>query len=249
MVTFYRAQPHLYRWWVRRTLSRVTSAAVVGESLREAFGPLIPGDLIEVVPNGTPSTDLSGVVRQRMQVLFLSNLRVRKGVLEALSAARIVAERMPDVRFVFAGEWESPELERQARVAASSLNGCVQFLGTVTGHAKRLLLGSSSILLFPPREPEGHPRVVLEALAAGLPVVTTDRGAIGETVRDGVSGFVLGEPNPSELAERLMRLLSDDGLYASMSQAARADYEERFTQEQSDRRLASWLESVASDDT
>ena len=73
------------------------------------------------------------------------------------------------------------------------------------------------MLLFPPVEPEGHPRVVLEALAAGLPVITTDRGAIAETVVEGESGFVLDHPVPDELAARVLRLLRDPELRDRMS--------------------------------
>jgi glycosyltransferase involved in cell wall biosynthesis len=104
---------------------------------------------------------------------------------------------------------------------------------------------SSSLFLFPPVEPEGHPRVVVEAISAGLPVVTTNRGAIAETVVDGVSGFVLDDPVPEQLAERLILLLEDEELRRRMSAAARARYLEHFTQERADHRLAEWLGKVA----
>ena len=80
--------------------------------------------------------------------------------------------------------------------ASVRLNGAVTFRPPVEGEEKDRLLASAAILLFPPVEPEGHPRVVLEALAAGVPVVTTDRGAIRETVSDGRDGFVLPDPEP-----------------------------------------------------
>jgi glycosyltransferase involved in cell wall biosynthesis len=244
-LSLYSALPRLSRAWVRHTLGYVTSAAVVGESLRGAFGPLLPRDRIAVVPNGTLPFEADETLRDRKQVLFLSNLRVRKGVLEALAAARIVCGRIPDVRFVFAGRWESGALERRLREEAASFDGRIEFTGTIVGDGKRRLLESSAILLFPPREPEGHPRVVLEALAAGIPVVTTDRGAIGETVEDGVSGFVLASPDPTLLADRLSRLLEDDRLYESMSSAALARYTKRFTQARADALLAAWLWEVS----
>jgi glycosyltransferase involved in cell wall biosynthesis len=87
--------------------------------------------------------------------------------------------------------------------------------------------------------------VVLEALAAGLPVVTTDRGAIADTVTDGESGFVLPEPAPTELASRLLQLLRDHVLRDRMSQAARRQYLKRFTQDHADQALVDWLEQVA----
>jgi glycosyltransferase involved in cell wall biosynthesis len=85
---------------------------------------------------------------------------------------------------------------------------------------------------------------VLEALAAGVPVVTTDRGAIGETVTDGENGFVLDDPNPDVLAACVLTLLDDPKLRARFSRAARDAYLERFTQAQADRVLCDWLAAV-----
>ena len=115
------------------------------------------------------------------------------------------------------------------------------------GAEKSRLLASAAVLLFPPVEPEGHPRVVVEALAAGIPVVTTNRGAIGETVVDGESGFVLDEPDPPVLASCVLRLLDDDSLRERQSRAARDRYLSLFTQERADRRLADWLVAVANE--
>ena len=244
ILRFYRLQPRLYRWWIRQTLGRVSSAAVVGESLRGVFGELVPAERIAVVANGTPRIDLRNVERRERQVLFLSNLRRRKGVVEAVSAALAVSRSVPEARFVFAGAWEDDELERTVREMAAPLDGRIEFRQAVYGREKDELVAASGVLLFPPREPEGHPRVVLEAISAGLPVVATDRGAIAETIEDGVSGFVLPEPDPSALAERLTRLLQDGDLYRSMSRAAFARYEERFTQAEADHSLATWLLDV-----
>ena len=83
-------------------------------------------------------------------------------------------------------------------------------------------------------------------MSAGLPVVTTDRGAIGETVVDGVTGFVLENPVPGEMAERLGCLLTDEHLRDEMGKAARERYLNLYTQQHADERLAEWLTQVAS---
>ena len=106
-------------------------------------------------------------------------------------------------------------------------------------------MASAWIFLFPPVLPEGHSRVLLEALAAGVPTVTTDRGANAETIVDGDCGFVLADPVPSELADRLLRLLEDNELRGRMSLNARQRFLDRFTQSHADRCLAEWLTTVA----
>ncbi len=216
----------------------------MGSSLRWVFEGLVPSERIVVVANGTPEPRVIRTA-ERDRVLFLSNLRRRKGVVEALKAAQIVVARRPSARFTFAGEWEDDRLEQELRARAASLDGAIEFRSSVEGIEKERLLASASVLLFPPVEPEGHPRVVLEALAAGVPIVTTDRGAIRETVVDGQSGFVLDDPEPELLADRVLRLLDDDLLRSQFGQAARRAYLEHFTQDRADRVLTDWLLSIA----
>jgi glycosyltransferase involved in cell wall biosynthesis len=242
---FYARSSRPLRLWIRVTLRRVASAAVMGASLRGVFSDLVPSDRIAVVPNGTPDPDPDGTPKEPDTVLFLSNLRRRKGVVEAVEAALRVLSERPSARFLFVGSWESPDLEREVCNRAQEAGLAIRFLPPATGEAKRALLLSSSVFLFPPVEPEGHPRVVLEAMAAGVPIVTTDRGAIAETVVDGCAGFVLPDPEPRALAERVLQLLTKDQLRTRMSRAARARYIELYTQEAADRRLAEWLVALA----
>jgi glycosyltransferase involved in cell wall biosynthesis len=242
---FYGEANAALRAWIRLTMKQVDSAAVMGRSLRTVFAGLIADDRIAVVPNGTPDVALNGEVKDPEAVIFLSNLRRRKGIIESVEAALRVLCQQPSARFLFVGAWESDELEQVVRERARPGGAAIRFIPATSADEKHALLLSSSILLFPPVEPEGHPRVVLEGLAAGLPIVTTDRGAIAETVVDGQSGFVLGDASPAQLAERLLLLLRDDSLRARMSEAARSRYLERFTQEAADRRLADWLDEVA----
>ena len=244
----YARQPAPLRRWMGFTLSRIDSIAVLGESLRWVFEGLVPEQRIAVVPNGTPDPGPDGGRRDSGTVLFLSNLRRRKGVAEAVEAALAVVKRRPGARFVFAGSWEEPDFEREMRACAEAAGGAIRFLAPVSSEEKLRLLLSSSVLLFPPAEPEGHPRVVLEAMGAGLPVVTTNRGAIAETVVDGECGYVLDDPVPHELAKRLLTLLDSRELRERMGRAARERYLRSFTQEIADRNLADWLQRVVGDE-
>jgi glycosyltransferase involved in cell wall biosynthesis len=219
--------------------------AVMGSSLRNQFDGVLPRERIAVVRNGTPDIYRDGCERDSETVLFLSSLRPRKGIVESLEAALRVLERRPTARFLFVGAWVDRRLERELRERARPAGEHIRFLPPAVDDEKHSLLLSSSLLLFPPVEPEGHPRVVLEAIAAGLPVVTTDRGAIAETVTDGESGFVLDEPAPDQLADRMLQLLEDRELRERMGKAARTRYLAKFTEEEADRQLADWLDEIA----
>ena len=245
---FYAAQPRLLRWWMRRVLGRIDSMAVMGTSLIGMFDGLIEPERIAVVPNGTPEIASDASLRDPGTVLFLSNLLARKGVIEAVRTAELVVAQHPTARFRFIGRWYDDALARELLKRTHALSDRITFVPPVAGEGKRAALLSAGILLFPPVLSEGHPRVVLEGLAAGLPVVTTDRGAIAETVVDGESGFVLDDPVPEQLAERILLLLRDADLHARMAGAARARYEAKYSQERADRRIADWLGAVAEQD-
>lgn len=242
---FYDASPPVLRNWIRRTFGHVASVAVMGRSLEHLFDGLVPPERIAVVPNGTPDIPLDPELREPHTVLCLGNLLERKGLYESLDAAIRIVEGHPEAKVVFAGQFRTAAEAAAARSRVAAADDRIEFLPPVAGFAKRTLLQRASVLLFPPVRPEGHPRVVLEAMAAAMPVVSTDRGAIAETVIDGVTGYVLPDPDPEALAERVLRILLDEELRSSMSEAARRRYLERYTQPHADAALTVWLSEVA----
>jgi glycosyltransferase involved in cell wall biosynthesis len=243
----YRRYPAPIRRWLRFSLGRLSSLAVLGESLRSIMDGIVSPDRIAVVANGTPDPGPAPSEKRTRTGVYLSNFRERKGVIHALEAALIVVRDDASARFVFVGDCRDTALRQTIDRLAHTAAGRIELRESVTGEEKRQLLWSAAFLLFPPVEPEGQPRVVLEGMAAGLPIVSTDRGAIRETIGDEVAGYVLPGPVPSQLADRMLRLLRDESLRASMGNAARARYLERFTEDAADRAIANWLAEVAGD--
>ncbi len=242
---FYRSQSPASRLWIRLTMRKLSGVAVLGESLRGLMEGFVPDDRVAVVPNGTPEFDRPECARDESLVLYLSNLSRKKGADHAVKAALEVADADLHAHFVFAGDWESLDFEREVRELAVPLGSRIEFVGVVQGATKARLMASAQVLLFPVSWGEGHPRILLEALAAGLPAVTTDRATIAETVIDGETGYVLPDPEPGALADSLLRLLRDRALRDRLSRAARERFLDHFTQEEADRNLADWLLRVA----
>jgi glycosyltransferase involved in cell wall biosynthesis len=249
LTSVYNRQSRLVRVGMRRTLWHLDSLAVLGGSLKSAVDGIIAPERVAVVPNGTPAPRPTKASRQPALGLYLSNLRKRKGVREAMQAALIVLGKKSDCRFVFAGECRDAALEMELRELAEESNGRIELRTALRPEEKHELLAEATFLLFPPVEPEGHPRVVLEAMAAGLPVVATDQGAIAETVVDGETGFVLEEADPDQLAEKVLQLLVDQHLRERLSQGASARWRQRYTQAVADKTFADWLVEVAANRT
>ena len=84
-------------------------------------------------------------------------------------------------------------------------------------------------------------------MAAGMAIVTTARGAIPETVRDGVDGFVLGHPDPAQLASCISQLLSDVDLQIRMGNSSKERYGTTYTLAVADERFVAWLLDTAKD--
>jgi glycosyltransferase involved in cell wall biosynthesis len=79
--------------------------------------------------------------------------------------------------------------------------------------------------------------VILEAMAAGCPVISTRVGAIPEVVVDGVTGILVEKQNPQQLADAIMRLVDDPALRQRMGEAGRKRFEEHYTFERCAERL------------
>lgn len=138
-----------------------------------------------------------------------------KTLIEAF--ARIVALR-PSASLWLVGD--GPELSvAQALVTQAGLDANVHFLGSKSDVAP--LLRQATVFALASYAVENLPFAVLEAMEAGLPVVSTDVGAIRELVVDGVTGLLVPPRDPAALAEALVRLLGDVGSIRSMGRAAR----------------------------
>jgi glycosyltransferase involved in cell wall biosynthesis len=235
--------PRWFQFVTRLTFRRVESMAVMSEGLRHIFDDLMPPERIAVVGNGTPDPHPFPLADDDSTVLFLSNLWRRKGFLESVAAATRVIDAVPEARFFFAGAFEDEAVREEALRLAQNRPEIV-FSEPISGEDKRAALLKAAVFLFPPREPEGHPRALLEAMAAGRAIVTTSRGAIADTVDQGRCAVLLDQPEPELLAQHVERLLRDRSARMALGSAARARYEAAYTQEHADMSFSLWLENL-----
>jgi len=160
--------------------------------------------------------------RQGLTMGFVARLVEVKGVLDLLEAAALVVARFPRARLVLVGDGPLREAVLE-RIETLGLNPHVELLGRLEDPAPALQ-GFDLFVL--PSHNEGMGRAVVEAMAAGLPVVATCVGGLPDVVVDGETGLLVPPRDPGALAEALMRLLEDPGLRTRMGQAGQARAEE-----------------------
>jgi len=139
-------------------------------------------------------------------VIVIANFIPYKGHLDLIKAARQVIDRIPDTKFLLVGEDRGiqKDVERQAQDLGISER--VVFMGQRFDIPE--LLGASDLSVLPSHE-EGFSNVILESMAAGLPVVATRVGGNAEAVIDGVTGWLVPPRNHEEMAIKIVDLLSN----------------------------------------
>ena len=228
----------------RLSLARVAGVIAVSSSLGDyARRQGIDPQLIHVVPNGVP---VQGPLAERAApqgtwtVATVALFRPRKGLevlLEALSLAR--SEGLP-VRVRAVGGFETPEYEAQIRREVERLRvgdhiDWTGFTRDVTGELARC-----DLFVLPSLFGEGLPMVVLESMAAGVPVIATRVEGIPEAIRDGLDGLIAAPGDPRELATAITRYVRGEVDW----QAIRASAHRRQAEKFSDRSMAEGVAGV-----
>jgi len=199
----------------RLGLMGVSRAIVLGRSVRDVFGTLVPQERIRIVPNGMnldlfaySQGELAAREEGALKILYLGNLYPGKGAHVMLKAMGPIVEALPNARLVVAGRWLNSDFRSlcESIVAELGIESNVEFVGEVDAVAKRKLLAMSNALCFTPIEAEGLPWVVLEAMAASLPVVATPQGTIPEVVVDNSTGIIVPSNDSRAVAEAVLRL-------------------------------------------
>lgn len=230
--TMYDNAGSMLRKLIHSTVGRASGAIVLSERLRSMFAGILPEEKIHVAWNGMdihafPEATISNKIR----VACLSSLHPRKGIEDVIRAVAKLQLRYPDsIECSIGGGWTSDSFKRNIERVIEESGAKIEFLGVVTGERKIKLLADADIFVFTPRNPEGHPWVIVEALAAGLPIIATNKGAIADCVLDGKNGFIVPDHSPDLIAYALAVLVNDGDLRKRMADASHNHYLSRFTE-------------------
>ncbi|PYP41180.1 MAG: hypothetical protein DMD48_01010 [Gemmatimonadetes bacterium] len=184
----------------------------------------VPAERVVVIHPGVDSQayrpDPATPRATRPTFLYLGRLKRYKGVELALRAIAAARQSRADMTLDICGQGDDrPRLERLARELG--LAAAVRFLGFVPEEEKRRLLRRAWAVVFPsPKEGWGITNV--EAAACGTPALASDSDGLRESVRDGVTGYLVPHGDSAALANRMLALANDPGLVERLGLAARS---------------------------
>jgi len=158
---------------------------------------------------------------------MLSRLLKSKGVGEYLEAAKIAKTRHPEARFLLLGKYETAMQDALDRdyVEAFIRDGIIERFEETSDVRPYYEMCSVYVL---PSYREGTPRTVLEAMAMGRPILTTDTQGCRETVKDGVNGFLVLIRDVQSLADKICWFIEHPESIPEMGKASRNYAEEKF---------------------
>ncbi len=189
-----------------------------------------------------------GVAREPGHVLSIGRLVAKKGFDVLIDALDLLARRGTQFRATLVGDGED-RAALAARTAALGLAERVRFAGAIDQDGVRALLARAQVFALPCRIGEDGnrdalPTVLLEAQAAGVPIISTPVTGIPEILDGGSAGLLVPENDAAATAEAIARLLGDAALRERLSAASRVRCAELFDRERNARVLKAWFDEV-----
>jgi len=225
------ADPHP-RW--RMAMVRAVSVALYRAALKDVRGVFVYNDADDedirkyrmladnsvITPVAGSGVDLEHYPRVEPQsrvvrFLLVARLLRDKGVFEYASAARHLRAKYPEARFQLLGPLEPHSSSvSHADLDTMTGDGAIEYLGETND--VRPFLAACSVFVLPTYYREGIPRSILEALATGRAVITTDTAGCRETVIDGENGFLIPPRDSDKLAEAMEKFIRRPQLISAM---------------------------------
>ncbi|KAB1066523.1 glycosyltransferase family 4 protein [Tamlana haliotis] len=202
----YRLLKGLKKRIFKRLFSQTTKGIVLSESLSGNMSPFIREDQIFVLYNFVEDylfleerVVLPSENNNYPKVIFLSNLMEEKGILDLLESFKILEDQGVKFEAKIAGHIDANNRNKIDEYFKTLKN--VTFCGVVSGEAKKELLIWGNVFVLPTYyEMEGQPISILEAMATGNLILTTNHSGIPDIFKDSVNGFYVEKKNPNSIA-------------------------------------------------
>jgi len=207
----YRKLSGLFRWIFKTILSNANKGIVLSPLLKRNLQPFLDDKDIYVIPNCVDDYLLQFDLDQKfktkfdkLRILYLSSLMKEKGIFDLLEALRILKESRIPFEAYLAGSLEyglAPAIRKKIEKLAPEIS----YFDVVDREEKKLLLMNSNVFVLPTYySMEGQPISILEAMATGNVILTTEHAGIPDIFQDNVNGYYVEKQNPLSILEKLI---------------------------------------------
>jgi glycosyltransferase involved in cell wall biosynthesis len=212
---------------VRSTLRRAALVLALSEQWRTTLLRICPSARVRVLPNSVQLSERSTPATSdtSARILYTGRISVRKGTFDLLEGFARIAGEFPQATLTCAGDGEGEQI--LARAKALGLEGRVACPGWISSAEVAQELDRATVFALPSHA-EGVPMAVLEAMARGLPVLTTPVGGIPEVVQNGRNGILVTPGDIEAIAQSLRTLLASASERVRLGEAARETIEKNF---------------------
>jgi glycosyltransferase involved in cell wall biosynthesis len=245
---FLRGSNPAMRFKIRWVLRRAHQAWALTPALCSQFNGLVDPIRVHCVENVIDDQfdgklECARSPNDSLRLLYLSNVLPEKGCFDLVAALRELGQRSAswEVRIVGAA---APEVEKRLRCELAELpagSAHISLMGERRGQEKQDQYKWANAFVFPPRQDEGQPLVLLEAMCAGLPIVATNQRGIADTVRHGEEGLLFERHDVLGLAKAITELADNPELSEALGRAGRRRYEQMYRPERLIRDLSQLL--------
>jgi glycosyltransferase involved in cell wall biosynthesis len=250
MDAFYTHWPPFLQKYFKNRLQKTDAIIAVSKKWGEQLKEIAPSARVAVFSNCIPQQAAVSRAENKpgspVRALFIGSVGKRKGAFDLICAASLLAERDCSFSTWIVGYEESPGQMDAARTCVRDLHldGMCELTGALQGSEKQARLDQADIFVLPSYN-EGLPMAVLEALSAGLPVISTPVGGIPEVVREGENGFLIHPGDIAGLADRLETLIENPVLRLKMGERSREICRSEFNPQTYVRRLVLLYSSLS----
>jgi glycosyltransferase involved in cell wall biosynthesis len=236
-----RSAASMARAALRRSgASAIATSRLAAEWLQDSIKP----GLITTVYNGVAGFGISPRPRDAVRhVAILGRVSPEKGQLEFVRAARICAQRDPGLRFTVCGAPMFAESRHFEQVRAEAAGIPVDLAGWTEDVGA--FLAGVDLLVVPSKPIDNIPRVILEAFAAGVPVLAFASGAIPELIQHGETGLLVHRQTPDALAESVLSAARNCDLLNQIAARAYRRWQERYTLRRFQSEISEAVEAAA----
>lgn len=237
---------------IRRIFQHCSGVVALSDYWRSLYARILDRDAIHVVNNCVDTRLYHSVDRVAARrslnlpttapvVLHLGSQGIRKGTFDLIQAVPQVLENTPDTLFILVGPDENVHpgaiAEGEGMADKLGVSHAVRFLGPRTGQRKLECLGAADLFVLPSHN-ENFPISILEAMACGLPVVSTKVGGIPETLSESPPEDLIEPGDSKALAERISAYVSNSALARKSGRRNRIVAERRFNLDEFANRLS-----------